>query len=461
MVAGEMAEPVDVVVIGGGPGGYTAAARAAELGRDVVLVEQSELGGVCLNVGCIPSKVFTAAAHDMARAAAMSSRGVRLQAELDFPALQAWRTEVVGRLVGGVQTMLSKVRVVPGTAYFLSGDRVSVEHGDHVSYFRFQHAIVATGSEPVGLPGLPVDGGRVLDSTDVLALTEVPASLAVVGGGYIGAELGMAFARFGSAVTLVEAADRVLGGFDRDLVKVVLDRCTALGIDVRTGTAAVALDDDGLVVVQDGTESVIKAERVLVAVGRRPRARDLQLEDVGVTLTPAGHVVVDEQRRTTVPHILAIGDVTEGPALAHKAMAEGRVAAEVVCGLPSGFDASVPLIAFTEPELASVGLSEEQAQVLGLEVVVGRSRFSTSGRAVALGEDHGLVKVVVDARSDVILGIHLVGPAACDLIGEATLAVETACRAEDLMGTIHPHPTLVETLHSAVAAARRRSTRTR
>jgi dihydrolipoamide dehydrogenase len=457
VVAGEMAEPVGVVVVGGGPGGYTAAARAAELGRDVVLVEEGDLGGVCLNVGCIPSKVFTAAAHDLARAEAGPARGIRTQAEIDMPLLQAWRKQVVDRLVGGVGALLSRVRVVPGTAYFLDAHRISVEHGDHVSYFRFEHAIVATGSEPVGLPGLAVDGDRVLDSTGVLALAEVPARLAVVGGGYIGAELGMAFARFGSAVSIVEATDRILGGFDQDLVEVVLDRASALGIDVRTGTTAQRLTDDGLLVRSGQAEEVLPADRVLVAVGRRPRSRDLQLEDLGVTLTPAGHVVVDEQQRTTVPHVFAIGDVTEGPALAHKASAEGRVAAEVACGLPSGFDAFVPLIAFTEPELASVGLTEEQARTAGHDVVVGRSRFSTSGRAVALGEDKGLVKVVVDAGTDVVLGMHLVGPAACDLIGEGALAVETASRAEDLLGTVHPHPTLVETIHSAVEAARRRA----
>lgn len=459
MVAGEMAEPVDIIVVGGGPGGYTAAARAAELGRDVVLIEEGDLGGICLNVGCIPSKVFTSAAHDLARSAMMSERGVRMQAELDLPALQKWRAQVVDRLVSGVGAMLSKVRVVPGTAYFLTGNRVSVEYGDHVSYFRFEQAVIATGSEPVPLPGLRVDGERVLDSTGVLALTEVPATLAVVGGGYIGAELGMAFARFGSAVTVVEAADRILTDFDADLVKVIRDRCTELGIEIRTGATAARLDDDGLVVVQGGVERRIPADRVLVSVGRRPRTGELQLEDIGITVSPTGHVVVDEQQRTSVPNVFAIGDVTQGPALAHKAMVEGRVAAEVASGLPSGFDAQVPLIAFTEPELAAVGLTEQQAKALGHEVVVGRSRFSTSGRAVALGEDHGLAKVVVDAASDVVLGIHLAGPSACDLIGEAALAVETASRAEDLLGTVHPHPTLVETLHAAVLAARRRSVR--
>jgi dihydrolipoamide dehydrogenase len=459
MVVGEMAEPVQVLVVGGGPGGYTAAARAAELGKDVVLIERQRLGGVCLNVGCIPSKVLTTAAHDMTRAASGAERGLHADIKLDFGALQASKAAVVDRLVGGVGQVLARVRVVEGTAYFLDANRVSVENGDQVSHYRFEHAIIATGSEPIQLPDLPVDQKRIVDSTGALAFDEVPENLAVVGGGYIGTELGMAYARLGARVTLVEATEGILTGFDDDLARTVSDHARAIGIDVRTSTFAKALDGDDLLVMGPEGEGRVPADKVLVAVGRRPLVGELQLEDLGIELTPSGHIAVDEQCRTNVTNIFAIGDVVEGPALAHKASAEGRVAAEVICGLPSAFDSVVPLIAFTDPEVASVGLTEAEAKAEGRKVLVGRNRFSTSGRAVILGEEAGLVKIVVDAETDVVLGIHIAGPNASDLIGEATLAVETACRAEDLAATVHPHPTLIESLHEAALAALRRAKR--
>ncbi|MFF3358618.1 dihydrolipoyl dehydrogenase [Streptomyces sp. NPDC002917] len=456
MVAGEIAEPVEVLVVGGGPGGYTAAARAAELGRDVILVERGDLGGVCLNVGCIPSKVLTTAAHDLARAARFPWRGQPPRPEIDLAALQGWRKDVVDRLVSGVRATLSRVRIVTGEAFFIGPDRVSVESGEQVHHFRFDHAVIATGSAPVSVGDLRVDGGRVLDSTGALALEDVPPSLAVVGGGYVGTELGMAFARFGSRVTVVEAADSILAGFDRDVVSVVAKRAAELGIDIRTRTTATGIDDENLVIEGPNGTDRVPAHTILVAVGRRPATADLQVDRLGLTVTASGHIEVDEQGRTAVPHVFAIGDVTPGPALAHKAMAEGRTVAEVLSGLPSAFDSQVPLIAFTEPEIASVGMTVEQATEQGYEPVVGRSSFATSGRAVVLGEPEGLVKVVVDGRTDVILGVHMAGPQACDLIAEAAVLVETAARAEDLVETVHPHPSLVETVHSAAVAARRR-----
>jgi dihydrolipoamide dehydrogenase len=437
VVAGEIPRPVDVLVIGGGPGGYTAAARAAELGREVVLVERNALGGVCLNVGCIPSKALITVAHDLARS---RRAGLVGDTVVDLPAAQAWKQKVVERQVGGVAQLLAKVEVVEGTARFVDRRRVAVEDAEHVSHFRFEHAIVATGSRPLELPMLPFDGERVLDSTDALALTELPARLAVVGGGYIGLELGTAFAKLGSDVVVIEALDHLLNGFDPELVAVVQRRLAELGVRVALSTpAAPDLDE-----VRD-------ADRVLVAVGRRPNTDDLQLEDAGLALRADGLLDVDEQMRTSNPAILAIGDVVPGPALAHKAAAEGRVAAEVIAGLPSAFDQVVPLIAFTDPELASVGATEAEVP----DAVVGRARFAVSGRALTLDDADGLVKVVVDSAGTIV-GVHIAGPSASDLIGEGVLAVEMAAHVDDVTRSIHPHPTLAEALADAAFAARRR-----
>ena len=455
MVVGEVARPVEVLVIGGGPGGYTAAARAAELGKEVVLVEADRLGGVCLNVGCIPSKALITVAHDLARIEGLGDSGIKASATLDFAATQRWKQGIVDRLVGGVGQLLRGVEVVEGVARFLDPHRVAVESGEQVAHFRFGHAIIATGSRPAALPGLPADGVRVIDSTGALALGEVPSTLAVVGGGYIGMELGMAYAKLGARVTVVEALDRVLAGFDGDLVREVRRSLERLGVTVHTGARIGELTDDGLVVEAAGETTTVPADRVLVAVGRRPNTDDLQLEEAGLSATGTGHLEVDGQRRTGVAHLYAIGDVTAGPALAHKAAAEGRVAAEAIAGLPSGFDQVVPLIAFTDPELAAVGMTEDDARAAGCDVGTAKARFAASGRAATLGEPRGLAKLVYDASSDVVLGVHLAGPSASDLIGEATLAVETATRVEDLAATVHPHPTLVEILGDAARAARR------
>ncbi|MDQ0823771.1 dihydrolipoamide dehydrogenase [Arthrobacter sp. V1I7] len=456
MVVGEMAESIDVLVIGGGPGGYSAAARAAELGKDVTLVEQGNLGGVCLNTGCIPSKVFTTAARDLVRSNTLAYlSGSDLS--IDLPALQTQRTEIVAQLAGGVRSMLSKVRVVTGTARFLDRNRVVIESGAHASYLRFEHAVIATGSAPATLDFLTVDNERVLDSTGVLALQKVPESLCIVGGDYPGMELAMAFARFGSRVTIIESSDSILAGFDRDLAQLVIAKGRSLGIDVRLSTRATGMEDGDLLVASNGTSDRVLAEKFLVNVGRVPLTDDLQLDLLDVRVSETGHIEVDEQNRSSVPHVFAVGDVTAGLPFAHRALAEGRVAAEVLAGRPSAADSRTALIAFTDPEVASVGLTEAEAKRQGRSIRVGRSRFSSNGRAVILGEETGLVKVVVDPQTDIILGVHLAGPGATDLIAGAALAVETASRLEDVLATMHPHPTLSEGLHSAMAAAHRRS----
>lgn len=451
MVVGEVAQPVDVLVIGGGPGGYTAAARAQELGKEVTLVERDRLGGVCLNVGCIPSKALIGAAHDLERARRLGAFGVDVSDGFDLAAVQRWKQEVVDDLVAGVGRLLAGVDVVAGTARFLDGNRVAVESADHVTHYRFDDAIVATGSRPVSLPGLEADGDRILDSTAGLALEQVPGSLVVVGGGYVGLELAMAYAKFGSRVTIVEAADRLLSGFDAHLVREVERGCQRLGITVHASARVEDLGGDTACVRGGEEQFTVPAEKVLVAVGRVPNTADLQLEEAGLEVDGRGLLAVDDQRRTKVPHVFAIGDVTEGPALAHKAMAEGRVAAEVIAGLPSGFDQVVPLIAFTDPELASVGLTEEAALAEAYDVAVARIGLRSSGRAATLGEREGTVKLVADRAAGTVLGVHIAGAGASELIGEATLAVETAARVEDVAATVHPHPTLVESIAEVAA----------
>ena len=464
MVAGEIARPVDVLVIGGGPGGYTAAARAAELGRDVVVVESGLLGGTCLNVGCIPSKALIALGHDLARARRRISGGTGLVGDVtvDLAAAQRWKDGVVDRLRDGVSTLLRGVETLAGTARFVGRDRVAVESADHVEHLQFQHAIIATGSRPTVLSSLPPDGGRIVDSTGALALADVPTDLVVVGGGYIGIELGTAYAQLGANVTVVEATDRILREFDDDLVAVVTKRLGELGVDVRT-SALVVGDDGANILVERGDDTdKIPASTVLVAVGRRPNTDDLQLEDAGIVPADDGLIVVDEQQRVVATtNVFAIGDVTAGPALAHRASEQGRVAAEAMCGLPSAFDQLVPMVAFCDPELAAVGLSERDAAASGRRVVSGRGSFAVNGRALTLGEATGLVKLVVDADDGVVVGAGIAGPDASELIAELTLAIECALRLDDLLGTIHAHPTLAEAIVDAARSADRRLQRAR
>ena len=464
MVAGEIARPVDVLVIGGGPGGYTAAARAAELGREVVVVESGLLGGTCLNVGCIPSKALIALGHDLARARRRISGGTGLVGDVtvDLAAAQRWKDGVVDRLRDGVSTLLRGVETLAGTARFVGRDRVAVESADHVEHLQFQHAIIATGSRPTVLSSLPPDGGRIVDSTGALALADVPADLVVVGGGYIGIELGTAYAQLGANVTVVEATDRILREFDDDLVAVVTKRLGALGVDVRTSALVVGDDGANILVERGGDTDKIPASTVLVAVGRRPNTDDLQLEDAGIVPADDGLIVVDEQQRVVgTTNVFAIGDVTAGPALAHRASEQGRVAAEAMCGLPSAFDQLVPMVAFCDPELAAVGLSERDAAASGRRVVSGRGSFAVNGRALTLGEATGLVKLVVDADDGVVVGAGIAGPDASELIAELTLAIECALRLDDLLGTIHAHPTLAEAIVDAARSADRRLQRAR
>jgi dihydrolipoamide dehydrogenase len=455
-VVGEFADQVDLLVIGGGPGGYVAALRAAQLGREVTLVERAGpggLGGVCLQVGCIPSKALIELADGAHRARAPAPAGLAVRGvEVSLERFQAWRAQLCGRLTRGVAGLLAAagVRVVHGEARFNRPDRVAVRTPqDAATFFEFRHAIVATGSRPIELPGLPLDGHRVLDSTDALALTELPASLAVVGGGYIGLELGTAFAKLGARVTIVEALDRLLPSVDPSLTAPVLRRLRALGVDVRLATTAERLDGDRLVVRGPSGDDAVSAERVVLAVGRAPNTGDLGLAAAGVRVGPDGLVPVGADQRATET-IAAVGDVVAGPALAHKATAEAIVAAEALSGRRAAFDATVvPVVAFTDPEVASVGLSEDEARAAGFAVRSATFPLSASGRAGTLGARDGFTRIVADAATDRVVGVHVVGPHAGELIAGGALAIELLAAPADVAGTIHPHPTLSEGLHEA------------
>jgi dihydrolipoamide dehydrogenase len=456
MVVGEFADAVDLLVLGGGPGGYAAAIRAAQLGREVTLVERAGpagLGGVCLQVGCIPSKALIELAdaaqrtRDM-RDAGLGSDGVSVSLER----FQAWRGELCAGLARGVGRLLSDggVRIVHGEARFNRADRVAVRTpDDRVVFFEFEHAIVATGSRPVALPGLPFDGERVLDSTAALALTAVPSSLAVVGAGYIGLELGTALAKLGARVTVVEALDRVLPTVDASLTAPVLRRLRALGADVRLRSTAQALDDGALLIAGPEGEDRIAAERVVVAVGRTPNTDALGLAEAGIDVGADGLIAVGEDMRAT-ERIAAVGDVVAGPALAHKATAEAAVAAEALSGRPAAFDArAIPVVIFTDPELGSVGLTEGQAGDAGLDPVVADFPLAASGRAGTLRARDGFTRIVADAATDRVVGVHIVGPHASELVAGGALAIELMAAPGDVAATIHPHPTLSEGLREA------------
>lgn len=456
MVVGEIAEPADLLVVGGGPGGYVAALRAAQLGREVVVVErggEAGLGGCCLHVGCIPSKALIELAHAADQTRRMAPAGLRVSdVGVDLGAFQAWKGEIVAGLAAGVAGLFAKrgVRVVEGSLRFNRPDRAAVETPDgNVRFFEFQQAIVATGSRPTVLPSLPFDGERVLDSTGALALREVPETVALVGAGYIGLEIGMALAKLGARVSVIEALDRILPTVDEALTRPVVRSLRRLGVDLHLSSLAVGLDDGDLVYENSAGTERVAAEKVIVAVGRVPNTDALGLEKAGVPIGENGLVPVDLQRRAT-PRIAAVGDIVEGPALAHKATAEGVVAAEALSGLPAAFEPeAIPAVVFTDPELATVGLSEAAAKAEGLDVKVGSFPFTASGRAATLGAREGFVRIVSDTGSDRIVGVHVVGAHASDLIAEGTLAVEMMASPEDIAGTIHAHPTLSEGLAEA------------
>lgn len=455
MVVGEVATATEVLVIGGGPGGYAAAIRAAQLGRQVTLVERDRIGGTCLNVGCIPSKVFIHAAELAHLPATSAETGVTVTASVDLPTLQEHMRSVVGGLTGGVGDLLAAagVTVLTGTARFSRANRVAVMTDDSVQHIEFDQAVLATGSRPIELPSLPFSDSRILDSTEALfGLSEVPGSLAVVGGGYIGIELGTAWAKLDVAVTIVEAENTLLPGLDKRLGRSVSRRLKELGITVLLKTTATAMTEDGLAVTGTSGDAVVSADYAVVCVGRRPNTDDLGLEATDVDADDRGLIPVDGSRRAG-QRILAIGDITAGPALAHKATAEAEVAARTAAGIAATFDpACIPAVVFSDPEVATVGYTVAEAEAAGIAATTSVFPIGASARARTLASATGQVELVSD-EAGTIIGAHIAGPLASELIGEAALAIEMAATVEDLAATIHAHPTMSEALLEAAHGA--------
>ena len=456
MVMGDLVDEVDVAVVGGGPGGYSAAFRCAELGLETVVIDADRrLGGACLFEGCIPSKALLHVAAVVSEAERAKEWGVDFgEPRISLDPLRKWKQErVVGKLARGLAAVAKSkgVTVIGGRAAFEDSSTLRIE-GETLQKIRFKHAIVATGSEPSPLPSVALRSDRVMDSTAALELPDIPERLLVIGGGYIGLELGTVYATLGSRVTLVEMTDGLLPGVDRDLVQPLQRRIERLFAAVHLRTKVTGLREAG-----DRIEAALEGQepqafdRVLVAVGRRARSGGLGLEATRVQLTDrGGFVQVDDRCRTDDPHVYAVGDVTGEPMLAHRAMRQGKVAAEVLAGQPAAFDnVAIPAVVFTDPEIAWCGLSEAQAKSQGMETKVSKFQWAASGRAATIGRADGLTKLVADAASGRVIGVGIVGPGAGELIAEATLAVETAALVEDVAATIHAHPTLSETLMEA------------
>lgn len=444
-----------VVVLGAGPGGYTAAFRAADLGKQVVLVERfSTLGGVCLNVGCIPSKALLHAAKVIDESEAFHDHGIRFnQPEIDIKKLAAWKEGVVGRLTMGLKGLAKqrKVQVVQGVGAFVSPNSLEVQTDKGTQTINFEQAIIAVGSRPVALPFLPTDP-RIMDSTGALKLEEVPKKLLIIGGGIIGMEMATIYHALGSSVTVVELMDGILAGADKDIVAPLYKRSEKQyeAILLETKVTKVEAKKDGIWVSFEGKNAPAEAQcfdRVLCAVGRVPNGGGIAAEKAGVKVDERGFIPVDKQLRTNVDHIFAIGDVVGNPMLAHKSIPQGRVAAEVIAGEKHFFEPlCIPSVAYTDPEVAWVGMTESEIKAQGIVYGKGSFPWAASGRALSMGRSEGMTKVLFDKTTHRILGAGIVGPHAGDLISEIALAIEMGCEAQDVALTIHPHPTLSETV---------------
>lgn len=452
----------DLVVIGAGPGGYSAAFRAADLGLKVILVERyAALGGVCLNVGCIPSKALLHAAKVIDDAEFFADHGIKFsKPKIDLKKLEAWKSSVVGKLTGGLQGLAKqrKVEVVTGKAGFTDPHTLHVETDGGSRAIRFRHCIIAAGSRPVAPPGFDLKHPRIMDSTDALELEEIPKRLLIVGGGIIGLEMASVYHALGSEITVVELADRLMTGADADIVKPfrkIIDKRYA-NIYLNTRVVSLSADDKGVDVELEGDKAPAKDrfDRVLVSVGRRPNTDGLNIEASGLSLQDNGCIAADDQMRTAVEHIFAIGDVIGQPMLAHKAVHEGKVAAEVIGGEKSGFDGRViPSVAYTDPEVAWVGVTQEQAKAEGLAIEVGTFPWAANGRSLSLGRDEGVTKLIFEKDTERVIGAGIVGTNAGDLIAEVALAIEMGADMHDIGLTIHPHPTLSESVAMAAEAA--------
>lgn len=462
MVVGTSSRGCQVAVIGAGPGGYLAAIRLAQLGKDVLLIEErSTLGGICLNEGCIPSKALIHATDFMEDAGDADQMGLTFSdIDLDVNKLVKWKDRIVKQLTGGVKFLVTKNGgdVLHGRAKFVGDRRLEVLTDDGPVLVEFEQAVIATGSRQIELPGFEFDGKTVIGAREALSPESVPEKLVVIGGGYIGLEMGSVFKRFGAQVDLIEMADELLPFHDPEVRKAITQRMRRLGVTLHLGCTAKQLDRGApnRVTIADGNgkETVLDADRVLVSVGRFPLTEDLGLDAAGVETDAKGFITVNDRMETNVPGIYALGDVVGGPLLAHKAYREAKVAAEVIAGNPSAFDnVVIPAVVYTDPELAWAGLTQTEAEAQGYTVVTGTFPFRASGRAMTLRAVEGFVKTIADAETKLILGVVIVGRDAGEMIAEAALAIEMGAFLDDLAGTIHPHPTLSEGLLESVEAA--------
>lgn len=452
---------VQTVVIGAGPGGYVAAIRAAQLGRKVTVIEKEYLGGTCLNVGCIPSKAVIHASSLFQKILHGAEIGVEADnVRVNLAKMIEWKASVVKKLTSGVGGLLdaNKVEVISGDAVFASPRTLQVNSKAGKETLEFEDCIIATGSVPIQLKDFSIDGKRVMGSTEALACTTLPKRVVVLGGGYIGLEIGTFWRKLGAEVTVVELLPNILSGIEQECAKVVARSLKKRKVRVLTETRALNLTEtkDGLVVNVESAKGkeAIPCDVVLATVGRRPLSAGIGLDQAGVTVDAKGFIPVDLQQRTNVAHIYAIGDVAGQPMLAHKASHEGVVAAEVIAGKPTKRDYKcVPAVVFTDPEIASVGYTEEECTAKGIDFVVGKFPFAASGRAMSLNETEGFTKLVADKHSKLVLGAHIVGPEASEIIAECGLAIEMGATLEDIALTVHAHPTLPETIMEAAEAA--------
>ncbi|KQO00679.1 dihydrolipoyl dehydrogenase [Paenibacillus sp. Leaf72] len=461
MVVGDASLDIDTLVIGAGPGGYVAAIRAAQLGQSVLCVDKEYVGGVCLNVGCIPSKALISASHQYESISHADVFGITASdVKVDWSKVQEFKSGIVKKLTGGVGSLLkaNKVQFFNGEVMFINENEARVFNDQEAPRYRFKNCIIATGSRPIELKAFPY-GKRIISSTGALSLPELPKSVIVIGGGYIGIELGQMFSKFGTKVTVIEGGDSILPGFDKDMSSLVVKKLKGTKVDIVTGALAQSAeqtDNDVTLTYKVGDkEEKVTADYLLVTVGRRPNTDgDLGLELANIKVGERGLIEVDDQCRTSNKNVYAIGDIIAGPALAHKAMYEGRVAAEVISGLPSVIDYKcVPAVCFSDPECASVGYTEKDAKDKGHNVKVGKFPFAINGRAMSLNANEGFVKLVADADSGLVLGAHIVGMEASNMIAELGLAIEMGATLEDIALTIHAHPTLGEIVLDAAEVA--------
>jgi dihydrolipoamide dehydrogenase len=455
MVVGSLTVETDVVIIGSGPGGYVAAIRAAQLGKDVIVIEkQKRVGGVCLHVGCIPTKALITSSDYFNTLSDLDSMGIKVDNySIDINKMNSWKQGIIDKLETGIKSLFDKygIEVIEGVANFIDTKTISISGQSDVNTIKFKDAIIATGSSPIEIDGFKFDKENIISSNQAMSLTEVPKKMVIVGGGYIGTELGTVYGKLGSEVHILEGSGHLIPQLDSEVVDVVAKSLEKFNVNVHYNSKAknASVVENGCVVdfESEGIANKIECDKVLVVVGRRPNSANLGLDKIGVELADKGFIKVDTQMKTSVSNIYAIGDVVSNPMLAHKASREGKIAAEVIGGIKSAFDNKViPSVVFNDPEIISVGMTDKEAQDKGYEIVSKKFPYAALGRAHMFDRTNGFIKMICEKKTNRILGVHAVGPHVSEIVAEATLAIEMGANAEDIAFTIHPHPTISEGL---------------